>query len=74
MTAISKGRFLSLAGFTLIATLLFEGGAIKTALLTFSITVFFITSMASVIAAIPKSEFDHARTLRMSEWRVVWKS
>lgn len=73
VTAISKGRFLSLTGFTLVAAILFEGGAMKTALLTFSITVFFITSMASVIAAIPKSEFDHARTLRMSEWRVVWE-
>src|SRR2546423_1702414 len=35
--------------------------------------VFFVTSMASVIAAIPKEDFDHARTLRMSEWRVVWE-
>lgn len=49
------------------------GSALKTSLLVFSITVFYITSMASVIAAIPKSEFDHARTLRMSEWRVVWE-
>jgi len=36
-------------------------------------TVFFLTSMASVIANIPKADFDHARTLRMSEWRVVWE-
>jgi NitT/TauT family transport system permease protein len=36
-------------------------------------TVFFVTSMAAVIAAIPKSDFDHARTLRMKEWRVVWE-
>ena len=40
-------------------------------MLVYGITVFFVTSMASVIASIPKSEFDHARTLRMSEWRVV---
>lgn len=74
VTAISKGRFLSLAGITLVFTLLTGGGtALKTALLTFSITVFYVTSMAAVIAAIPKSEFDHARTLRFSEWRVVWE-
>lgn len=74
VAAISKGRFLSLAGFTLIFTLFTGGGhALKTSLLVFSITVFYITSMASVIAAIPKGEFDHARTLRMSEWRVVWE-
>jgi NitT/TauT family transport system permease protein len=35
--------------------------------------VFFVTSMASVVATIPKEQFDHARTLRMGEWRVVWE-
>ncbi len=74
VAAISKGRFLSLAGFTLIFTLIVSGGhALKTSLLVFAVTVFYITSMASVIAAIPRGEFDHARTLRMSEWRVVWE-
>ena len=74
VAAISKGRFLSLAGFTLIFTLIASGGhALKTSLLVFAVTVFYITSMASVIAAIPRGEFDHARTLRMSEWRVVWE-
>jgi NitT/TauT family transport system permease protein len=29
--------------------------------------------MAAVIVTIPKGDFDHARTLRMSEWRVVWE-
>src|SRR5205085_3236660 len=71
VAAISKGRFLSLAGFTFVFTLMFGGGHhLKTSLLVFSMTVFFITSMASVIAAIPKADFDHARTLQMSEWRV----
>jgi len=74
VAAVSKGRFLSLAGFTLIFLLLFGGGhALKLSLLTYAITVFFVTSMASVIAAIPKSEFEHARTLRMSEGRIVWE-
>lgn len=74
VAAISKGRFLSLAGFTLIFTLMVGGGRpLKLSLLVFTITVFYITSMASVIAAIPRGEFDHARTLRMSEWRVVWE-
>ncbi len=74
VTAISKGRFLSLAGFSLVFTLLFGGGGpLKLSLLTFAITVFFVTSMASVIAAIPKSEFEHARTLRMKEGRIVWE-
>ena len=32
-----------------------------------------VTSFASIVISIPKSEFDHARTLRMSEWRTVWE-
>src|SRR5437763_17101161 len=42
-------------------------------MLVFAMTVFFVTSMAAVIVQIPKGTFDHARTLRMSEWRVVWE-
>ena len=74
VAAISRARFLSTIGFTLVFTLIFGGGhPLKTSLLVFGISGFYVTSMASVIAAIPKGEFDHARTLRMSEWRVVWE-
>ena len=74
VAAISKGRFLSLTGFTLIFTLAVGGGhALKLALLVFAVSVFYLTSMAAVIAAIPRSEFDHARTLRMSEARATWE-
>ena len=70
--AISRGRFLSLVGFSLLFTLiLHDGGTVKLALLVFGMTVYFVTAMASVIASIPKSDFDYARTLQMSEWRVV---
>lgn len=72
VNAVSRGRFLSLVGFSLLFTLLLkDAGNVKLALLVFGMTVYFVTSMASVIAAIPKSDFDYARTLRMSEWRVV---
>ncbi len=70
----SKGRFLSLAGFSLVFTLLLSNAhLVKLALLVFAMSVFFVTSMASVVAAIPKEKFDHARTLRMSEWEVAWE-
>jgi NitT/TauT family transport system permease protein len=72
--AVSKMRYLSLLGFTFVFTLMGAGGyELKLYLMTFGMTVFFITSMASTVAAIPKEAFDHARTLRMSEWRVVWE-
>ena len=74
VAGISKGRFLTLVGFSLIFTLVFhEGARVKLAMLVFGMTVFYVTSMAAVIAAIPKADFDHARTLRMKEWRVVWE-
>ncbi|MBI2687867.1 MAG: nitrate ABC transporter permease [Acidobacteria bacterium] len=72
--AVAKGRFLGLIGLTLVFTLMVGGGhRLKVTLLVFGMTVFFVTSMASEIAAIPRSKFDHARTLRMSEWQVVWE-
>lgn len=72
VSAFSKGRFLSLVGFSLIFTLMVGGGGkLKLLLLVFGMTVFFLTSMASVVEEIPKDKFDHARTLGMGEWRVV---
>src|SRR5687767_6711290 len=73
-SAVSKGRFLGLIGLTFVFTLLLGGGRpLKVALLVFGMTVFFVTSMADVVAAVPREQFDHARTLRMGEWRVVWE-
>ncbi|HTE17072.1 MAG TPA: hypothetical protein VK689_01680, partial [Armatimonadota bacterium] len=74
VVAVSKGRFLSLVGFTFVFTLLVGGGhSLKLWLLVFGMTVFFVTSMASCVAQIPKADLDHARTLRMNEWQVVWE-
>jgi len=74
VTAISKGRFIGLTGLTFIFTLIFGGGhPLKISLLVFGMTVFFVTSMASVVAEIPRGKFDYARSLRLSEWQVVWE-
>jgi NitT/TauT family transport system permease protein len=74
VTAISKGRFIGLTGLTFIFTLIFGGGhPLKISLLVFGMTVFFVTSMAAVVAEIPKEKFDYARSLRLSEWQVVWE-
>lgn len=70
----SKARFLSLSGFVTAFILGFGGGeGLKVALLTFGMTVFFLTSMAAVVAEIPKADWDQARTLQMSDWRSVWE-
>jgi NitT/TauT family transport system permease protein len=73
-TAVSKGRFLGLIGLTFVFTLMVGGGRpLKVSLLVFGMTVFFVTSMAAEVLAIPREKFDHARTLRMNEWKVVWE-
>jgi NitT/TauT family transport system permease protein len=71
---VSKLRFLGLAGLTLFFTLVVGGGyELKVALLVFGTTVFFVTSMVDVVVSIPKEKFDHARTLKMGEWRTVFE-
>ena len=67
-------RFLSLVGLSFVFTLMMHGGHnLKVSLLVFGMVVFFVTSMNEEIASIPRDEFNHARTLGMSEWRVVWE-
>ena len=72
IAVVTKFRFLGLVGLTLIFTLMTGGGqALTLSVLTFGMTVFFVTAMAAEIEEIPGPRFDHARTLRMGEWRVV---
>ena len=74
VTLLSKLRFLSMVGLTFFFTLMASTGhELKLYLLVFSVSVFFVTGMAEVVAGIPKEQFDLARTLRMSEWRVVYE-
>jgi NitT/TauT family transport system permease protein len=69
---VSKGRFLTLVGLSFVFTLLTSGGHnLKVSLMVFGITVFFVTSAIAMIQSIPKTEFNHARTLGMSEWQTV---
>jgi NitT/TauT family transport system permease protein len=71
---VGKARFLSLPGLVVVFTMaLGSGEALKVALLTFGMAVYQVTSMSSVIAGIPRSEFDQARSLRMGDWRAVWE-
>lgn len=70
---IAKLRFNSFVGLTFFFGLLANGHALKLSLLVFAMSVWFITSMAQVINDIPSQEYDHARTLRMHEWRVTWE-
>ena len=69
---VAKGRFLSLIGLTFLFTVFVGGGhSLKLALLTFGLTVFFVTAMADVVEQTPREKLDYARTLRMGEWHVL---
>lgn len=71
---LSKLRFLSMMGLSFFFTVATANAhQLKLSLLTFSISVFFITGMADVIESIPKEQYDLARTLRMGPWRTVWE-
>src|SRR6185436_2495024 len=72
--ALTKARFLSLVGLTFVFTMTFGGGhPLKLSLLVFGISAFLLTSMMDVVEAVPTEKLDHARTLRMGDWRVVWE-
>ncbi len=71
---VSKFRFLTLVGLSFVFTLLTHSGhSLKVWLLVFGITVFFVTSMVGVVQTVSRNELNHARTLRMTEWQVVWE-
>lgn len=74
LSFLSKLRFLSMVGLTFFFTMMASSGhQLKLSLLVFSMSVFFVTGMADVLASIPKEQYDLARTLRMGRWRVVWE-
>ena len=71
--AFTKLRYLSLVGLQFIFMLVSAGGhSLKIELLVFSMSVFFVTSMVEELK-VPRDEMNHARTLGMSEWRIVWE-
>lgn len=72
-SAISKLRFSGMAGWNLIFVFIFGNGYwLKVVLLTFSMVPFFVDAMSSVVASIPRDRFEHSRTLRQNEWKVIW--
>jgi len=71
----TKLRFLPTVGLTFLF-LKIAGGDVdsqKVYLLVFGISVFFMTSILNIISGTTQDELNYARTLRFSEWRVVWE-
>jgi ABC-type nitrate/sulfonate/bicarbonate transport system permease component len=71
---IVKCRYLTLTGLIFLFTLLtHDGHQLKLSLLVFGIVPFFVTSLLSIIEAIPLQEYELCKTLRMSNWRTLWE-
>jgi NitT/TauT family transport system permease protein len=71
---LTKLRFISIVGLSFFFTLMASSGhELKLYLEVFSVTVFFVTGMAQVVAAVPKENYDLARVLGMGDWRIVWE-
>jgi NitT/TauT family transport system permease protein len=74
VSVIGKLRFLSLSGVMIYFFFLTPNGHwLKVSVLTFSMLTFFINDMIRVVDSIPKSRFDHARTLGLKPWAVLWE-
>lgn len=73
-TAFATLRFLGLTGLTLAFTMMTNSGdQMKVLILTFGVSTFFLKDMIRVVEDIPKSRYNHARTLGMGPWRVMWE-
>jgi NitT/TauT family transport system permease protein len=71
---VMKCRYLTLTGLIFLFTLLTQDGhQLKLSLLVFGIVPFFVTSLLSIIDAIPSQEYDLCKTLRMNNWRALWE-
>jgi NitT/TauT family transport system permease protein len=67
-------RFLGFAGITFVFTLWTSNGSdLKTALLTFGMSVFLLTNALSMVENITQDQIDYARTLHLSGWRITYE-
>jgi NitT/TauT family transport system permease protein len=71
---VSSGRFNGFVGLPLVFMSIFNNAhKVKIALLVFGMGVFTVLSLAELFKNVSKDLFDHSRTLRMNEWRVMWE-
>jgi len=70
----SKFRFLTIVGLSFVFTIYTATGAdLKMALMIFSVSVFMVPGAINIVNSVTKNSLNHARTLRMSEWEVVYR-
>ncbi|OAV44136.1 ABC transporter permease [Lewinella sp. 4G2] len=71
---LSRMRYLPLTGITFYLAMAVNGPReMQILVLVVFMSLYFITSLLGVIAAIPQEELDHARSLQCSRWEVLWE-
>jgi len=72
--ALSRIRYLPLTGITFyLAILVSNARTMQIGVLFIFMSLYFITSLLSVLKDIPAEEIDHARSLKCSRWEVLWE-
>jgi NitT/TauT family transport system permease protein len=72
--ALSRIRYLPLTGITFyLAILVSNARTMQISVLFIFMSLYFITSLLSVLKDIPTEEIDHARSLKCSRWEVLWE-
>lgn len=70
---ISKLRFLGMVGLQFVFTVIFGSGEnLKIAIIAWVMTLFLTPGIIKIIRSIPQEDYDHACTLRMNDWQVLW--
>lgn len=71
---VSKLRFLTLVGLSFLFTVYTSGGHdLKVSLLVFGMSVFFVPGAINIVNSVTRNSLNHARTIRMNEWEVVYR-
>lgn len=71
---LSRFRYLPLTGITFyLAILVSDARTMQISVLFIFMSLYFITSLLSVLKDIPGEEIDHARSLKCSRWEVLWE-
>lgn len=70
----SKLRYLPLTGITFYLTILVTNArSMQVWVLVVFMSLYFITSLLSVLKDIPVDEINHARSLKCSRWEILWE-
>jgi ABC-type nitrate/sulfonate/bicarbonate transport system permease component len=71
---LSRLRYLPLAGFTYYAAVIIKDvRTMQVWVLVIFMSLYFITSLLSVLSDIPQEEYDHARSLKCTRWEMLWE-